>query len=375
MKTAFLAIPVVLVFILLASSQQVIENPEKPLAKNAGRVVALKEVLKILDEGTDQYYFKYPRNLRIAPDDSIFVQDENQILQFDKSGKFVRNYFKKGQGPGEMTYAGDVFFTDKNIVIQNSSPVKILLFDYSGAYLREFPVRQSMRALIRLSHVFNNIYYFNGYGFPQVKGEPQFVDVLQAMTAIADGTDEVKTLMSFPVKKYVISSGGGGALFDIGKFMAVQYQQKYLLISHTPEYLIKIYDPENDKVVRTFRREYERVKSPPETDESKKGAAIINGKRYTAPSQKYVNDVVSIFTHKNEIWIATSTDVKDKGILIDVFNFDGVYFDNFYLKGPEKSKILFTRTDAAVISGDYLYSIEKNEDETCAIKKYKIGGS
>jgi uncharacterized membrane protein YGL010W len=35
-KTAFLAIPIVLVFNLLAPAQQVIGNPEKPLAKNTG---------------------------------------------------------------------------------------------------------------------------------------------------------------------------------------------------------------------------------------------------------------------------------------------------------------------------------------------------
>ncbi|MCX6574896.1 MAG: hypothetical protein NTV82_00725, partial [Candidatus Aminicenantes bacterium] len=53
----------------ICSAQTIIQNPEKPLAKNAGRVVALKEVLRIVDEG-DKYYFKYPSLLHIAPDES-----------------------------------------------------------------------------------------------------------------------------------------------------------------------------------------------------------------------------------------------------------------------------------------------------------------
>ena len=52
MKTAFLAIPMVLVFSLLALAQQVIENPEKPLAKNAGRTLlaAVGDTIFVLEK-------------------------------------------------------------------------------------------------------------------------------------------------------------------------------------------------------------------------------------------------------------------------------------------------------------------------------------
>ena len=51
-KTAFLAIPIVLVFNLLASNQQVIENPEKPLTKNAGRTLlaAVGDTIFVLEK-------------------------------------------------------------------------------------------------------------------------------------------------------------------------------------------------------------------------------------------------------------------------------------------------------------------------------------
>ena len=375
MKTAFLAIPIVLVFSLLASSQQVIENPEKPLAKNAGRVLELKEVLKILDGGTDQYYFKYPRNLCIAPDESIFVQDENQILQFDKTGRFLRNYFKKGQGPGEMNYAGNIVFTDKNIIIQDSYLKKILWFDYGGRFIKDLTIRQISGSILRLILFLNNVYYFDEWEFPSVKGEPDYIDVLDSILAISDSAEEIKSLMSFTVKKYVIpSSHGGGGFFDIGRFMAISHQNRYLVISHTSEYLLKIYDPTRNQIVRTFKRAYERAKPPPEIDESKKSGFIVKGKRFTAPEQKYLNDVANIFAQKDEIWIATSTDDKNKGQLIDVFNFEGIYIDSFYFKPPEKTKINFTQTDGCAVSGDFLYTIDKNEDGTYAIKKYQIGG-
>jgi len=97
--------PVILLFSLLfvftsiTVAQEMIENPDKPLSKKAGRILKLKEVLRIGDVG-DEYYFRFPTNLKVSPDGSIFIQEIDQLLHFDQNGKFVRNYFKKGQIPG-----------------------------------------------------------------------------------------------------------------------------------------------------------------------------------------------------------------------------------------------------------------------------------
>jgi len=57
-KTAFLAIPIVLVFSLLASSQQVIENPERPVAKNAGRALlaAVGDTIFVLEKDPEENF-------------------------------------------------------------------------------------------------------------------------------------------------------------------------------------------------------------------------------------------------------------------------------------------------------------------------------
>lgn len=65
--------------------QTPIVNPEKPLNKNAGRVLKLEEVFRIKDEGAN-FYFKYPRKLKVATDGSFFVVDENQFLKFSPQG-------------------------------------------------------------------------------------------------------------------------------------------------------------------------------------------------------------------------------------------------------------------------------------------------
>jgi hypothetical protein len=74
MKRPALFFTFIFIFSSIIFTQEVIENPEKPLIKKAGRVVELKEVLSIHDVG-DDYYFKYPSNLKVAPDGSIFFLD------------------------------------------------------------------------------------------------------------------------------------------------------------------------------------------------------------------------------------------------------------------------------------------------------------
>jgi hypothetical protein len=75
--TGFSAIAVACLLALAAwpagLAAQVIENPAKPLAKNAGRVIAPQEVLAISDEGTSDFYFKWPSGLAIGPDGSLLL--------------------------------------------------------------------------------------------------------------------------------------------------------------------------------------------------------------------------------------------------------------------------------------------------------------
>ena len=81
-------------------SGQIVENPAKPMATNAGRIVTLKEELRIEDTGAG-YFFKNPGPIRVSPRGDIFFKDgPEQALQFDPEGRFVRNLFKKVKAPG-----------------------------------------------------------------------------------------------------------------------------------------------------------------------------------------------------------------------------------------------------------------------------------
>jgi len=356
-----------------ALAQAIVENPAKPKAANAGRVVVPQEALVISDEGTSDYYFKWPRGIKTGPDGSLFLLDESQVLQFNKDGKFGRNFFKKGQGPGEVNNVSACLPTEKNVIIHSPYPNKLVFFDLAGKYEREIPIRSETRTMMTALLFSGGAFYFETREFPRVKGDPDYVDSPHSILALSEATGEIKTLAAFSTRAFVVSSpSGGGGMFDITSLIAAPFKKELLALAHTEEYLIKIYDPAADKVVREFRRAYERVKPEPLTEEQKKGGMIIDGKHFGPPELKYQNDVRNLLTRGDEIWAVTSTKDKVKGILIDVFDSEGVYRDCFWLKLPEAALKSVLSPGSCALDGDFLWVVERSEDETFAVKKYRV---
>jgi len=361
-------------------SAQVVENPAKPLAKDAGRVVTPTEVLSISDEGRSDFYFKRPGLLRLAPDGSLVLQDENQVLLFDSAGRFKQNFFKKGQGPGEVSYVSDCLPTEKNIIVHSAYPNKLVFFDYSGRYEREVKAGTlpgSKRALSRIVLALGGSYILQSYDFPEFKGsDPYFEEVPHTILMMDDETGEVRALQPFLTRIYAMAApGGGGAVHDVTRLITVPFKEKFLALIHSEEYLIKIFDPASNRVVREFRRTYARVKPEPLTKEEKEGGAMIGDKPFRRPALEFQNDISNILTRDSEIWAVTSTKDKAKGLLVDVFDDGGTYRDSFFLKLPGTAGRSLYTPGFCALDGEFLWVVERSEDETFSIKKYRVASS
>lgn len=370
MKRPTLIFTFMFIFSSALLAQEIIENPEKPLSKNSGRIAELIEVMQIRDVGSD-FYFMFPRNLKVAADESILVEDKEQLLQFDRSGKFVRNFFKRGQGPGEMGFIRNYCFFGNNVIIYNSSPPKIIWLDFSGALAKEFKVQTGGLSLEFLA-LYDDTYHFISSDYPIVKrGQSATVDVPQNLISITHDGKEMEKLTSFPTKVFIVASKQGGrAMCPINSLIAVPFREKFVLICHTQEYLVKLYDLEAHQIIRQFRREYKRIKTP--RGEEKKCGAMVDGKEIILPPLKYLDDIQNLFAFGDQLWVMTSTTDKEKRVLIDVFNFKGQYIGNFYLKFPDNLARDSYGYKPVIVSGSFLYTIEQNEDGTNAISKYKI---
>ncbi len=362
-----------LLFLLIITSviyaQQIIENPEKPLSEKAGRIVELERILQVKDTEAE-FFFQYPLNPKIAPDNSFFIKDRNQLLRFDQTGRFMHNYFKQGQGPGEMVYVRNYNFFQDGIIIQSSNPPKLMWFDFSGELLKEMTIPQ-MAGSIYLFNRGDNFYFIKDQ-FPRISGEPRIVDAPQILIRFTVGGEKSVDLAEFPTKNYVVrgKKGGAGAV-PINNLITVSSQNRFLFVSHTLEYSIKLFDAEVNQVTKIIKRKYNRVRSSKEMEE-RKGGPIIDGKVVTPPPLKYANDIEHLFIVNDKLWVLTSTRDEEQRALMDVFDIEGKYIDNFYLPLPKRLASLGFNLKPISIYGGFLLAVEKNQDETYSLVEYKI---
>ena len=86
---------------------------------------------------SEDFFFKNPDNIKISADGSIFLSDENEILKFTPDGRFLLNYYKSGQGPGEATsVSAFIPQADNSIAIHNQAYQK-----FWRDARREHPIR------------------------------------------------------------------------------------------------------------------------------------------------------------------------------------------------------------------------------------------
>lgn len=338
----------------LAPSQTAIKNPERPLNDQAGRLVKVQEVLRITDQGGN-FYFQYPRLIKVAEDETIFVYDQDELLRFGQDGTFLHNFFKKGQGPGELNYVRNYTLQNKRLVVHSTNPDKIVWFDFKGTLIKDQKI-SDIPGSLQFQLLYNNAYFFWKFEFPARKGKPTIVDIPQVLVVVDQSGKQIEETASFPIKSYVM----GGAMVQYSTLRCAPYKNRYLFISHKRDYSVNLFDAESKKVLRTFTRDYKRVKTPKDY----RGAVItFEGKRYGPEQEKYLSDIDNLFIFNESLWVLTSTKDKEKRPLIDVFDFEGRYIDSFYL--DIFGTLLATHKDI-------LFVRERDEEELVHLVKYKV---
>lgn len=336
----------------LSFGQAVIENPAKPRAANAGRVLALTQVWHITDEA-GAFYFKYPNQLQAADDSTVFVADEDQLLRFSPEGTFLKNVGRKGQGPGEIGGYFAYFVRGRDLFIQDMNSQRFWRADFDGVFQEAINLaNKDYRGFLG---VLPDGFLFLKTVWPPFNertGKPMEIPHIVARVA-RDGS-EIKEVATFRPKDFL---GPESAMSLTAKITALSPDGKLLYALHGRDYLIEVVDVEAAKIVRRFGRAYPKV---PHIENE--GEASFR-KKYGSPRLEYEIDVRNLYPVGDLLWVETSTNDQAKGRLIDVFDHEGHFIDNFYLGA---GRALMAAQESAV------YCQEKGEDESIRVVKYRI---
>ena len=118
--------------------------------------VGLQQVFKFSHEGAlvfavgeprvgkwDATHFNQPTDIAIRPDGSFYVSDgyvNSRVAIFDKDGRWIREWGKKGAGPGEFSNPHGLAFANgsSDVIVADRENARLQLFDDVGHFKRQW---------------------------------------------------------------------------------------------------------------------------------------------------------------------------------------------------------------------------------------------
>jgi len=346
-----------------AAGQKLVQNPEKPLSKNAGRTIILKEVMRIRDDGKETI-FRGPYDLQVGEDGAIYFYDDFVLHKHDENGKFVAKMVRPGQGPGEASMRTSAVIMKDKIIVLAISPPKFMVFGRAGRLLEE--VKTDVIHTYGHFGLGGKMWIFRLIMPPLDKrpangGE---MDVPINLEEFSPDLKEIKKIVEFPRRFYFVNQG---IWYEWVNFGYAVREPDQIFVHHTSEYRIVQFNLSKKVIERIFSRKYKRVVVA-EDRLAKKPQG------YTLPSRKYYDDIRTLLVKGDRLWAVTSTKDAGKNRLVDVFDKDGRYIDCFYLKFPGGFAERYINPGFIVVRGDFLYTIDENAEGFKSIGKYKIEG-
>jgi hypothetical protein len=245
---------------VLASSafgQIVIDNPDRPRSKKAGRTVLLEEAVRIHDDG-EKVIFRAPMRLSLAPDGSLLFFEGASLYKFGQDGRFSAQLLKAGEGPGECKYPDQYLIAGNKIRVEAWVPPKIMDFDLDGRYLREAKMKIAGPFWF-LSRIDGKIYGIRDeIRHSDAIFKEGYFETPYTIYEIADDFQKMNRLYDIPVQHYIKQR----RWWRLGMLTFAAHNH-YLFIVHTAEYKIIKLDLRTAAIERIFKRKYERKRGGP----------------------------------------------------------------------------------------------------------------
>lgn len=122
----------------------VMKNPKEPIY--GGDVLTLEEDLVLGGEVNEvEPLFLSVQTFKVDEEENIYVLDTtaHKIKVFNKTGKLVKVFGEKGQGPGELDTPTNIeLYSENQLVVFNMRGRKLSLFSKNGDFIKDLPMEK-----------------------------------------------------------------------------------------------------------------------------------------------------------------------------------------------------------------------------------------
>jgi hypothetical protein len=336
---------------------QVVYNPKNPAPPpGTPKKILLREDLCIGDEeGVEDFMFSQIRSVQVDEEENIYVLDSKEVCVkvFDKNGRHIRTFGKKGQGPGELQSPTRMYLTaEKEILIYDPMNRRLSYFSLDGKCLREISTGKynfSRAIPDSKGNIISQLLVFGDNYVNEIKKFDSNLNPIFTIEAIEEElTPYVLNMVSPTLNVRVMKNDN----------IAWGYSSKYEIFIVSPE----------GKTTRKIVKDYDPVKITEEEKEElikerfgDQGAPPEYKLRFPKNHYPYY---FFICADEGRIYVRTYKKDKEGNFSYDVFDPEGRYIAKFSLPGI-----------------DFLYVIKKNkmysmvwEDEKGipVVKRYSV---
>ena len=369
MKNKTYLVSIVLIisaFILLASCQNqkaewkgtiedvdgvtIVKNPKEPMYGED--VCVIEEELSIGEaEGREEYMFSEVQSIATDDNERIYVLDykENNVKIYNKNGKFVKKFGKKGQGPGEFYLPRTVIITNQDeILVQNIR--SLAFFSLEGDFKRSLSVAQVRLGRINIDSDGN----ITGLCIIRDDENPRY-----ELKKFDSELNYLYSLGSSPLPN--ARRDGFNPLFPVLRWNVINRNQ--IVCGYMKEYELKVFDAKGNLIRKILKKYTPLEVTQEDVDERLQGEELPPQLKESMVIPKYHCPFRwMIADDEGRIFVWTYERAADgEGYYYDVFDAEG----KFIVKVPLKSRPFLFKNSK-------LYTVEEDEEGYQYVKRYKV---
>ena len=318
-------------------------NSETPLYSEKNNLIELKKILTIgEEEGDENYVLNKPFFMGVDSSCNIYILDfgDSKVLIYDKCGKYIHSFGRKGRGPGEFLTPFPGFISNNHnlSIIYDYNNLRFQLFTRTGELTNSFKLKERTfvnQVIIGQDGVINSLE--TNYEILKNKKDP-----LGHNIRLVRYTQNGKIISSFINKslntlEFRLSKWTGRAC------MSIDSEGNISVNSIDPnKYEINIYNVKGKLVKKIARKSKQFPYSKSEIERLKKSNKMrkeLTGFDHTLPTMRpFINRFV--LDDFDRLWIWTGEYDKEEGWqAIDIFNKEGRYLYKFITKGFYTTRI------------------------------------
>ncbi|MBN1939877.1 MAG: hypothetical protein JW843_09840 [Candidatus Aminicenantes bacterium] len=197
--------------------------------------------------------------LAVAPDGSLFLtqQKAHVIHKFDRSGRLVKSFGRKGQGPGDFQFPQFLSILDERFLVvgEQGESRRISLFDLDGTFVK---LMKTGRNPFMVTALRDGIVAYIVKSFPR-RGSLVLVDSQVILLDTATGLETAICPHSDFVSEDQVFASPGGAPpkgeFGTGTMVIARISCGDLAVGYTTSPKIKVFSP-SGKAIREIVLDY-----------------------------------------------------------------------------------------------------------------------